>query len=42
MPAEALPQVLAQLQGSVGSAPSEMLPALHHVIGRIKERMSAK
>jgi dipeptidyl aminopeptidase/acylaminoacyl peptidase len=42
MPAEALPQVLAQLQGSMGSAPSEMLPALHHVIGRIKERMSAK
>jgi dipeptidyl aminopeptidase/acylaminoacyl peptidase len=42
VPAEALPQVLSQLQGSLGMAPAEMLPAMHHVIGRIKERMAGK
>jgi dipeptidyl aminopeptidase/acylaminoacyl peptidase len=42
LPSEALPQVLSQLQGSLGAAPAEMLPAMHHVIGKIKERMAAK
>jgi dipeptidyl aminopeptidase/acylaminoacyl peptidase len=42
LPAEAMPMVLSQIQGSIGSAPAETLPALHHLIGRIKERMSAK
>jgi len=42
LPADALPQVLSQVQGSLGAAPPEMLPAMHHVIGRIKERMAAK
>ena len=42
LPADALPQVLSQLQGSLGAAPAEMLPAMHHVIGKIKERMAAK
>lgn len=42
LPAEALPQVLSQLQGSLRGAPAEMLPALHHLIGRIRERLPTK
>jgi len=42
VPAEALPQALAQIQSALKSAPAEVQPAIQHVIGRLKERIGSK
>ncbi|MEY3142764.1 MAG: hypothetical protein RLY21_1257 [Planctomycetota bacterium] len=42
VPAEALPQALAQIQAAVKSAPAEVQPAMYHVIGKLKERIGSK
>jgi dipeptidyl aminopeptidase/acylaminoacyl peptidase len=41
LPAEAMPDVLKQLEAGLKAAPAEFHPAIFHLIGKVKERMAA-